>query len=128
MAQKAIEVILMRQLASHLSMPVFIVDPEGSVIFFNEPAEIMLGRRFEETGEMPPAELAALFSSGNPEAAGVEPAELPITRALRDHRPVCGALSLTGSDNRRRQVEVTAIPIIGQGERHLGAVAFVHVS
>ena len=127
MAQKSIEVILMRQLASCLTTPVFIVDPEGSLIFFNEPAEEMLGRSFEETGEMPSAELAALFS-GNAGSPGLPPAELPITRALRERRPTCGAVSITGQDNQRRQVEVSAIPLVGLGDRQLGVVAFVYVS
>ena len=53
MSQKEIEVILTRQLASYLAMPIFIVDPSGTLLFYNEPAETILGRRFEESGEMP---------------------------------------------------------------------------
>jgi hypothetical protein len=30
MAQKAVELILMRQLASYLAVPIFLVDPEGN--------------------------------------------------------------------------------------------------
>ena len=47
-----IEIILNRQLADCLSIPVFITDTIGNLIFYNEPAEEILGRRFEETGEM----------------------------------------------------------------------------
>ena len=47
-----IEIILSRQLADCLSMPVFITDTVGNLIFYNEPAENLLGTRFEETGEM----------------------------------------------------------------------------
>jgi len=53
---KDIEVILSRHLASCLAMPIFIVDPVGNLLFYNEPAELILGRRFEETGEMPASE------------------------------------------------------------------------
>ena len=52
MAQKAIELILMRQLASSLAMPIFLVDASGNLLFYNEPAEQLLGSRFDETGEM----------------------------------------------------------------------------
>lgn len=127
MAQKPIELILMRQLASCLSMPVFIVDGEGGLIFFNEPAEMMLGRRFEDTGEMPSGDFAALFANGNAGSASSAPDELPIMLALRERRPVSGVLSVTGPDNKRRQVEVTAVPLVGQGDRSLGAVAIVYV-
>ena len=53
MFPKEIEVILTRHLASwrcrlSLSIP-------RQLIFYNEPAEAILGRRFEESGELPPA-------------------------------------------------------------------------
>jgi hypothetical protein len=44
---------LARQLAGYLSVPVFLVDPLGNLLFYNEPAEVILGRRFEETGAQP---------------------------------------------------------------------------
>ena len=46
-----IEIILLRQWASYLGLPVWIMDAEGSLIFYNEAAELLLGgRRFEESG------------------------------------------------------------------------------
>ena len=56
-----IEIILNRQLADCLSIPVFITDTTGNLIFYNEPAEIILGTSFEETGEMP----VEAFSDGS---------------------------------------------------------------
>lgn len=50
---KPIQIILARQLASSLAMPILIVDTDGTLIFYNEPAEVILDQRFEETGEMP---------------------------------------------------------------------------
>ena len=61
MSQKAVEVILMRQLASYLALPIFLVDPEGTLLFYNEPAEVILGRRFDETGKMPVGEWSTIF-------------------------------------------------------------------
>ncbi len=48
-----LEIILHRQLAECQAIPVFIVDPAGNLLFYNEAAEELLGRRFEDTGEMP---------------------------------------------------------------------------
>lgn len=45
-----IEIILSRQLADCLTVPVFIVNPEGSLIFYNEPAEQILGQKLQDTG------------------------------------------------------------------------------
>ena len=46
MSSKEIEVILSRQLADSLSVPVFIVDTHGNLIFYNEPAEDILGLNY----------------------------------------------------------------------------------
>ena len=48
----SIELILMRQLASHLRIPIFLVHGRGTLLFCNEPAEALLGLRFDEAGEM----------------------------------------------------------------------------
>ena len=56
-----IQIILTRQLATHLSVPAFLVDPEGTLLFYNEPAEAILGRRFDDTGEMPAEEWSSAF-------------------------------------------------------------------
>jgi len=68
--QHEIEVILTRELAGYLAMAVFVVDPAGSLIFYNEPAEALLGTRFEETGPMEMDDWAHVFDprdeDGNP--------------------------------------------------------------
>ncbi|MBW2374226.1 MAG: PAS domain-containing protein, partial [Deltaproteobacteria bacterium] len=39
-----VELILLRQLASQLAMPIIVVDPRGDLLYFNEAAEAILGR------------------------------------------------------------------------------------
>ena len=46
MAQQSVEMILVRQLASYLFVPLMVVDTTGTVVFYNEPAERILGVRF----------------------------------------------------------------------------------
>lgn len=123
MSQKEIEVILMRQLASSLAMPIFIVDPQGTLIFYNEPAEMILGLRFDETGEMPVAEWATVFTPIDQAGSPLPPDVLPLTIALREHRPAHGDFYIRGLDLVLRHIEVTAFPLIGQADRDLGAVA-----
>ena len=43
MPGQPIEIILMRELADHLATPIFVVDPDGDLLFYNEPAEKLLG-------------------------------------------------------------------------------------
>ena len=52
MAQQPVEMILARQWVGYLSVPVILVDTAGEVVFYNEPAERILGVRFEETGRI----------------------------------------------------------------------------
>lgn len=123
MAQREIEVILTRQLASYLTLPIFIVDRDGTLLFYNEPAEAILGRRFEETGEMPAEEWAQIYTATDADGARLAADDLPLMIALRERRPVHRRLTIRGLDKVRRDIEVTAFPLVGQAGRHLGAVA-----
>jgi PAS domain-containing protein len=123
MAQREIEVILTRQLASCLTLPIFIVGPDGTLIFYNEPAEAILGHRFEETGEMPAKEWSSVYRATDSADQPVPGERLPLMIALREHRPAHDVLWIRGRDQVRRRIATTAFPLIGQAGRHLGAVA-----
>lgn len=123
MSQKEIEVILTRQLASYLAMPVFLVDPAGTLIFYNEPAELILGRRFEETGEMPATEWTTVFTPTDEIGAPLAPEANPLIIALSEHRPAHSIYYIRGLDGTPHHIEVTAFPLIGQAGRNLGAMA-----
>lgn len=123
MAQKAIELILARQLASCLAMPIFIVDRAGVLVFYNEPAEKVLGLRFDETGEMGADEWATKFEATDDDGAAMPRESIPLYVALAEHQPAHGTFWIRGLDGQRRYIAVTAFPIIGQAERHLGAIA-----
>jgi PAS domain-containing protein len=121
--QKEIEVILMRQLASYLDMPVFLVDPTGNLVFYNERAEGILGRRFEETGEMPASEWGTVFVPRDESGQILPPEQLPLMIAITEQRPAYRAFSIRGLDGVERFIEVTAFPLVGLQGRHLGAAA-----
>lgn len=123
MFPKEIEVILARHLASCLVMPIFIVDPHGNLVFYNEPAESILGCRFEETGEMSASEWSTAFTPSNDAGESLAPEDLPLNIALRERRPVNRKFWICGLDNVTRRLEVTAVPLIGQADRFLGALA-----
>jgi PAS domain-containing protein len=114
----------MRQLATYLSTPIFIVDGAGTLLFYNESAELLLGRPFDEAGEMPFEEWATVFAPVNDDGTPAAPDSLPLAVALRQRRPAHGRLRIRGLDAVPRTIEVTAFPLEGQGGRHLGAVAF----
>ena len=123
MSQKTIELILARQLASYLATPMFIVDAAGTLVFYNEPAEAVLGVRYEEQGEMPPVEWATRFAPTDDAGALIPPESLPLSIALTAGGVACGKFWIRGSDGVRRHIVLTAFPLIGTGRRQLGAVA-----
>ena len=124
MTQQSVEMILVRHLAGYLFVPVLVVDTTGTAIFYNEPAERILGVRFEETGRIDPEEADRLIELSDDPAAGPDEAGRPLVTALQQRRPSHARRSLLRrSDRVRLQVEVTAFPIIGQDDRLLGAVA-----
>lgn len=122
MSQQPIELILLRHLATRLAVPVFIVDAAGDMIYFNEPAERVLGRRYDEIRRMPFAEWTTAFmphGEDDPLAAD----DLPLAIAVREGRPAHREIAITDGEGNRRRIGVTAFPVeAGAGER-VGAVA-----
>ena len=121
--QRPIELILLRQLASYLDMPIFVVDAEGRLVYYNEPAEPLLGVRFDEVGTMEMSDWLAAFRPADPAGAILPTEEVPLVVALRERRPVHSNLSISGLDGLRRQIGSTALPLSGQDGTFIGALA-----
>jgi PAS domain-containing protein len=122
--QQPIEVILMRELASHLATAIFVVDGSGNLEYYNEPAETLLGLRFDETGPMPLSEWATMFSPTDEHGAPLPPEGLPLVIALRDHVEAHGSFWIRGHDGAARFLKATAVPLVGQHGALVGAAAF----
>ena len=119
----SIQIILTRQLAGYLSVPLFLVDPKGNLLFYNEPAEAVLGRRFEETGAMPAEEWSSVFKPLDDAGQPIPPEALPLRITLTKQRPAYRKFFIQGLDGVLRHIEVAAIPIIGLQREFLGAAA-----
>jgi PAS domain-containing protein len=118
-----IQIILARQLAGYLSIPVFLVDQNGNLLFYNEPAEVILGRRFDETGSMPAEVWATAFTPEDRPGSPIPPNELPLMKTLATRRPAHRCFFIRGLDGVLRHVEVSAIPIVGLQSEFVGAAA-----
>jgi len=124
MSQQAVEMILVRQLAGYLFVPVVVVDTAGTLIFYNEPAERILGVRFEETGRIDREEAERLIELSEDSTGGPDDTGRPLLTAIQQRRPLhTRRWLLRRSDRVRLQVELTVFPIIDQEERVLGAMA-----
>ena len=124
LAQLGVELILLRQVASYLATPVFLVDLEGNLLFYNEPAEPILGKRYEEWGELPLAEWATIWEPTDDEGNVLPPDDLPLVVAVRQRRPALGSFHIVGLDGVERHLTVAALPVVGQGDRDLGSIAY----
>lgn len=122
-SQLPIELILLRQVASCLEMPIFLVGAEGDLLFFNEPAEPLLGLRFDDVGELSMTDWLAAFRPADDGGRVLAPDDVPLVVALRAEHPVHRRITITGLDGVRRTIESTAFPLRGQGGRTLGAMA-----
>jgi PAS domain-containing protein len=120
---KDMEIIVSRHLASCLAMPIFIVDPAGVLLFYNEPAELILGRRFEETGEMPAEEWATCFVPTDKAGKPIPPQSVPLMIVLTERRPAHSQFWIRGLDGKSRHIEVVAFPLIGLARQFLGGMA-----
>jgi PAS domain S-box-containing protein len=121
--QLQVEVILMKQIASYLATPIFVVDPMGNLVYFNEPAEAILGQRYDEAGDMSLDEWSSVFTPTDERGEPLPPEDLPLVCALERRRPAHGPMWIRGLDGAIRHISVTAFPLVGQNDRNLGAVA-----
>ena len=119
----AVEIILNRHLADCLAIPVFITDTTGNLLFYNEPAEEILGKRYEDTGEMPVEEWSTIFKNKDEEGRALPPEELPLVRTLNTHLPYYKTFWIESLMGKKEKISVTSYPIIGRAGKFLGAVA-----
>ena len=123
MAAYPIEVILNRQLADCLTIPVFITDTKGNLIFYNEPAEEVLGMRFEETGELSAETWSVIFKPIDEKGELLPPDELPLLQTLQDTSPHHKTFRIESLQGKPQKISVTSYPIVGRSGKFLGAVA-----
>ena len=114
----------MRQLASYLATPIFLVGPNGELLFYNEAAEGVLGYRFDEAVELPLAQWIRAFPLFDIDSGQPLPVDhIPVVRALNERNPVHGSLLYEPPGGERVPVVATAFPLVGQGGKVLGAAA-----
>jgi PAS domain-containing protein len=112
-AQKPLELILARNLLSSISTPALLVGEQGALLFFNEGAAAMLGRRFEESGMMSAQEWTTEFGPFDADEAPMTYDEIPATIAIRSKRPFHGVFRIRSATGKHRDVAASAIPIVG---------------
>lgn len=110
MAAQSVEMILARNLISAVELAAFIVDPDGLVVFFNDAAGELIGRRFEEVGRLTRDEWNSQFGPFDEFGQLMPTDSLPLTVALREGLPANGHFRVRARDE-LIEVEVSALPL-----------------
>jgi PAS domain-containing protein len=125
--QRPLELILARNLLSCLSTPAFLVNRPGDIVFYNEAAGALLGRRFEETGAMSAGDWLNDFGPLDERGEPIPIEEQPLTIALRANRAAHARHRIRSLGGAVHEVEVSGLPLIGvDGFR--GAMVFFWVA
>jgi PAS domain-containing protein len=114
-AQKPLELILARNLLSSISTPAFLVGDQGTLLFYNEAAGAMLGKRFEESGRLSALDWTSEFGPFGPDEKPIPYDQIPATVAVRANRPFHGNFRICAAGGEHQDVAASAIPIVGPG-------------
>jgi PAS domain-containing protein len=120
--QHPVEIIMARGLMSNLATPAYLIDRDGTLVFYNEAAGELLGLTFEEAGPMPAEEWGSRFAPTRPDGSPLALEDLPLGIALGEGRPAHAPMRITSGDGEARTIEVTAFPVVGRGGQS-GAIA-----
>ncbi len=121
-SQKPLELILARNLLTSVTTPAFLVSRDGQLLFYNEAAGAMLGRPFEDIGQLAPEEWTRTFGPFDDEGAPIAIDDLPLTTAVQEGRPAHSEFCIRSSDGEKHKVAASAMPIVGGTSGASGAM------
>jgi PAS domain-containing protein len=123
MPQKDLVLILARDLADKLASAAFVVDRDGTLVYFNERCSEILGKTFAEAGEMKMHEWSTTFSPTTLDGKLIPPEDVPLVRAVTEHVPTHQTIKVTSADGTIRPIAVTALPFFSRRDEFVGGMA-----
>ncbi len=111
MATQPLELILARNLVSAITLAAFLIDPDGTLVYFNDAAGELVGRRFEEVGRLRQEDWASEFGPFDEFGKLLPTEDLPLTLALREGLPAHDRFRIPVRDEELVEVDVSALPL-----------------
>jgi PAS domain-containing protein len=121
--QQPLPLIMMRELADNVATPLFLVDRDGVLVYYNEAAENLLGLRFVDAGTLTAEQWSARWAAEDVDGHPLPNDARPLAVAMRERKPSHRPMKLMTGDGEPRTIEVTAFPLLARADEVVGAVA-----
>ena len=115
-APRSLPLILARELAANLATPMFLIDAEGYLVYYNEAAELMLGKTHAELGVVAANEFGTMLQLADLDETPLRRRDSPAGVAFILREPAHRTLLATTLDGRREKFECTAYPLFGRSD------------
>jgi PAS domain-containing protein len=111
--QRPLELIHARNLLTSLSTAGILMGHEGNIVFYNEAAGALLGRRFEDMGPTSADEWMHVFGPRDESGDPVPWEQQPLTKALQAGRAAHESTEIRAADGCDHTIEASGLPIYG---------------
>ena len=122
-APRSLPLILARELSANLATPMFLLDATGMLVYYNEAAELMLGRTHAELGTVTANEFGAILQLADVDGTPLRRRDSPAGVAFINREPSHRTLLATTLDGRRDKFECTAYPLFATADEMHGVLA-----
>ncbi len=112
-----------RQLAEGMWTATLVLDRDGALVFYNEGAEVLVGRPFADCGPMPASEWGGVFNIRARDGSPFPLETMPGWIHMLHRRPAMGHVRLTSLDGIERFLSVAAFPLFTEVGEFEGALA-----
>jgi len=122
-----IELILSRQLAEYLSTPIALTDHDGKMIYFNESAGHVMGKHFDEDGEINSKEWEGRIFENEKLVDSIDIHEILFIKVLSSRHIMQGEFWMRNFEEINQKVMIVCVPLIGLSQREIGAVIYFNL-
>lgn len=120
---KSVTLILARELATNVSTPMLLLDRQGTLVFWNEPANVVFGAPFHEVGELPATDWDGRWPVADEHGEPISLLSTKLSNVILNRTPGHQTIKVTGLDGIQRKLEATAFPLFDNRNDFIGALA-----
>jgi PAS domain-containing protein len=123
--QRNLVLILARAFAAQLATAVFLLDPEGTIIYYNEAGERLTGRPFIEGAGQTIDEWMMRRRPRDEEGLELPIQDLPLGTTMLKQEPAHGIVTFRTEDGIDSRVETASFPLFAHTEDLVGIISIV---